>query len=380
MGVSKQKPDTPDVPAEELDYLTIIPLHKEEVEYFIYPYAHFGRVFPFYYRINKGEWIEVNLSGTSAPVFCIDLNKTKELQLKCNSVEFDPESSSIQHFSISSIGSFSLGGTPMSIIYGDDFNAYDYVPESSLVSTFANNSGLESIVNPETFLPYTNVSDSCYVSLFSGCTSLTNSPTLPATTLTYDCYTMMFYGCSNLNHIKMLAKEAKSKSGISIEIEDCLYDWVNGVSPTGTFIKNPDATWEVYGDSGIPNGWTVKMDGEDSGNDFGIDFPLYLEFDYCEESWSNKTCYRDADELGLKLRDVLLNIIDEYGIEINSSSKDVTEQVLDTLGVNIYIDNDKIVSINKTIYSNGSIDVFMLGSDGNTSMIFSNGEIQKDYL
>lgn len=263
MGVSKQEPDTPDVPAEELDYLTIIPLHEEEVEYFIYPYVNSSRVFPFYYRINKGEWVEVNLSGTSAPVFCIDLNKTKELQLKCNSVEFDPESMSIQHFSISSVGSFSLGGTPMSIIYGDDFNDYDYVPESSLVSTFANNSGLKSIVNPETFLPYTNVSDACYVSLFSGCTSLTNSPTLPATTLTYDCYTMMFHGCSNLNHIKMLAKEAKSKSGISIGIEDCLYDWVNGVSPTGTFIKNPDATWEVYGVSGIPKGWTVKMDGED---------------------------------------------------------------------------------------------------------------------
>ena len=105
----------------------------------------------------------------------------------------------------------------MSIIYGDDFNAYDYVPESSLVSMFANNSGLESIVNPETFLPYTNVSDSCYVSLFEGCTSLTNSPTLPATTLTYDCYAMMFRGCSNLKHIKMLAKEAKKHEGFLLE-------------------------------------------------------------------------------------------------------------------------------------------------------------------
>ena len=40
-----------------------------------------------------------------------------------------------------------------------------------------------------------------------------------------------------------------------------LLDWVKGVSPTGTFIKNPDATWDVRGSNGVPEGWTIKFDG-----------------------------------------------------------------------------------------------------------------------
>ena len=322
MASSVKETDVPDTPTKELDYLTIIPLHEEEVEYFIYPYSDSHRydVFPFYYRINKGEWVEVNVSGNYDKVFCINLNKTKELQLKCNSVEFNPESLSVQYFSISSIGSFSLGGTPMSIIYGDDFNAYDYVPDSFLQSTFANNLGLERIVNPETFLPYTNLGEACYVSLFAGCTSLTNSPTLHATTLTCDCYAMMFHGCSNLKHIKMLAKEAKSTSGISIGIEDCLYDWVNGVSPTGTFVKHPDMTSLPTGVNGIPEGWAVVNDGEESGGgdtrppeSTEFEFPLYLNTEVITEE--EGFLYRER--LNDSITNELLNLLtSEFGYPI----------------------------------------------------------------
>ena len=41
--------------------------------------------------------------------------------------------------------------------------------------------------------------------------------------------------------------------------------WVRGVASTGTFVKNPDATWDVVGVSGVPEGWTVKFDGEEDG-------------------------------------------------------------------------------------------------------------------
>lgn len=34
--------------------------------------------------------------------------------------------------------------------------------------------------------------------------------------------------------------------------------WVNNVSSTGTFIKNPEATWDVTGANGVPSGWTVQ--------------------------------------------------------------------------------------------------------------------------
>ena len=48
----------------------------------------------------------------------------------------------------------------------------------------------------------------------------------------------------------MLATDI-SKSG-------CLTNWVNGVSPTGTFVKNVAATWETICISGIPYKWDVE--------------------------------------------------------------------------------------------------------------------------
>ena len=42
-----------------------------------------------------------------------------------------------------------------------------------------------------------------------------------------------------------------------ISASNCLYDWVNGVPSTGTFVKHPDANIPT-GRSGIPSGWTVE--------------------------------------------------------------------------------------------------------------------------
>ncbi len=44
----------------------------------------------------------------------------------------------------------------------------------------------------------------------------------------------------------------------------CLYDWVSGVASSGTFVKNKDATWNVVGVDGVPEGWTVESDLDDS--------------------------------------------------------------------------------------------------------------------
>ena len=88
--------------------------------------------------------------------------------------------------------------------------------------------------------------------MFSDCTSLTTAPELPATTLSNSCYRYMFFNCKKLNYIKMLATD--------ISANKCLEDWVNKVSSTGTFVKNPDMTSLPTGNSGIPSGWTVVDD------------------------------------------------------------------------------------------------------------------------
>ena len=33
--------------------------------------------------------------------------------------------------------------------------------------------------------------------------------------------------------------------------------WVSGVAPSGTFVKNSAAKWDVTGVNGIPSGWTA---------------------------------------------------------------------------------------------------------------------------
>ena len=99
-------------------------------------------------------------------------------------------------------------------------------------------------------LPATSLANNCYDMMFHGCTSLTTAPVLPATTLAEACYQHMFNGCTNLNSITMLATD--------ISASNCLTYWVNGVAATGTFYKNPAATWTVTGASGIPAGWTVQ--------------------------------------------------------------------------------------------------------------------------
>ena len=108
------------------------------------------------------------------------------------------------------------------------------------------------------FLPATTLASSCYREMFIDCTNLTTAPELPATTLAKDCYDYMFYGCSKLNYIKMLATD--------ISAQNCLRNWVSGVSSTGTFVKNPAMTTLPTGVDGIPSGWAVVNDGEESGD------------------------------------------------------------------------------------------------------------------
>ena len=98
-------------------------------------------------------------------------------------------------------------------------------------------------------LPVTTLANYCYGSMFYGCTSLTTAPELPATTLTNHCYSGMFTNCSRLNYIKAMFTTTPSSS--------YTVNWVNGVSSSGTFVKNSTATWNVSGVNGVPSGWTV---------------------------------------------------------------------------------------------------------------------------
>lgn len=114
--------------------------------------------------------------------------------------------------------------------------------------------GCSSLVTPPA-LSASVLAESCYSRMFALCESLEEAPELPAPTLEKSCYNMMFYGCTSLRYIKCLATD--------ISAQYCLYSWVEGVSPTGMFEKDPNAKWP-RGESGIPAGWKIHGLSEDN--------------------------------------------------------------------------------------------------------------------
>ena len=107
-----------------------------------------------------------------------------------------------------------------------------------------------SLVTAPSVLPATTLAQYCYSSMFNCCTSLTTAPELPAETLATSCYQSMFQGCTSLNYIKAMFTTAPG--------ETYTYEWVSGVSSTGTFVKNSAATWTTTGVNAVPRGWTVE--------------------------------------------------------------------------------------------------------------------------
>lgn len=84
--------------------------------------------------------------------------------------------------------------------------------------------------------------------LFNGCSNLTKSPIIRIVSenVATDYLTEMFKDCENLNEVTLLATNYNSLD---------YNDWLNGVSPTGIFYKNPNATLP---DGIVPEGWEVR--------------------------------------------------------------------------------------------------------------------------
>lgn len=275
----------------ENEYFTIIALTDGTISY-----SHKEGSNPMFYSINEGEWIETTVSVD------IPVSKNNMIRFKSNRGN---QAYNQETFTSGGTAQFAVAGNLMSLVAGDDFATY--VPNTNATGTdgelycsfknfFKDCTGLISAQNliikycdNESFsnffngcynlqippklpartlanscyyqmfmsctklttapaLPATTLADSCYDFMFCNCTKLTQAPELPASTLAKSCYQHMFMSCSSLNYIKCLATD--------ISATFCTDYWVLGVASTGTFVKNPNTTWET-GFSGIPEGWTV---------------------------------------------------------------------------------------------------------------------------
>jgi hypothetical protein len=221
-----------------------------------------------YYSMDKGEtWIPSVETG-------ITLSSGDTISFKWIMQDTQPgetawSTSPIKYNTIA----FKTYGNYLSMVYGDDFATgtslenkvvipglfYECtgLVDASNLKLVATQLGKHSYENmflgctnlvaaPE--LPAEILAPGCYMSMFKGCTSLTTAPELPATALYSQSYWEMFSGCTNLNYIKCLATD--------ISASFCTRGWVDGVSSTGTFVKDANTTWPT-GPNGIPSNWTV---------------------------------------------------------------------------------------------------------------------------
>lgn len=105
-----------------------------------------------------------------------------------------------------------------------------------------------SLIKAPSILPATKLSGWDYANMFHSCKSLVNAPELIAETLTLACYYQMFYNCTSLKSLKCHAKATASNATIN---------WFSGVKTSGTFYGHSEYGW-ASGISGIPTTWTFE--------------------------------------------------------------------------------------------------------------------------
>ena len=246
---------------------------------------------------DKQTWTTV--TPNAAPTYFITLNAGERVYIKgSNNAYYDGSWSTKGYFT--STGQFNVSGNIMSLLYKDNFQNQTTLSSANVFNSLFYNANklisAEHLVLPATTLadscynsmfkgcsslttapelpattlknrcyssmfynctslttvpelPATTLTDYCYSTMFKGCSSLTKAPALPATTLANYCYYNMFNGCTSLNYIKMLATDVSAYS--------CMQSWVGNVASSGTFVKDVSATLPT-GNNGIPDGWTVE--------------------------------------------------------------------------------------------------------------------------
>ena len=270
------------------DYLTFIALEDGTFTFKMTAKLTTAAVPSMSYSTDNGAtWTTVqNIDNEAVTVTTPTVARGNKVLWKSNAVQYyiNPDSYSggnVGQGSFSSTGTYNVEGNIMSLMYEDDFKGKTSfkTPISSGygAGTFANlfkdNPNIISVEHLE--LPATTLTESCYSSMFNGCTSLTTAPELPATTLANYCYQNMFYGCTSLTTAPELPATALTNQCYNSMFNGCTKlnyikamcttapstsytkNWVSGVAATGTFVKNSSATWNVTGVNGIPSGWTV---------------------------------------------------------------------------------------------------------------------------
>lgn len=252
------------------DYLTLKVITGGDI---IWKYAGSNGSKTIEYSINEGTWTSVTSTtgGTAIPVVAGD-----SVRLRGSNTAYSSDRTIFSAFS-GGTATYDVEGNAMSMLYGDNFENQVALPANWALANLFNTANIvsaENLILPATAmtscgyramfahctgmtsapeLPATVLASSAYTYMFQDCVSLETAPELPALTLANYCYTGMFDVCSSLNYIKCMAT--------NISASNCTSGWVNGVSRTGTFVKDVNNNSWILGTNGIPVGWTTQEVG-----------------------------------------------------------------------------------------------------------------------
>ena len=194
-----------------------------------------------FYSTDGNNWESMGSTDTTAITATIPANGKLYLKSTNNGLT---DGNDTAFTMISASGSHNIGGNIMSLIAGDNFENAQPDLQSYFKRLFKNDTAL---VDASALVLPTTATTACYAETFSGCTSLTTTPVLQVAALSGYCYYRMFEYCTNLNSVTTYAQD--------ISAENCINNWLDGVSSTGDFYNLGGATF-ASGVSGIPEGWT----------------------------------------------------------------------------------------------------------------------------
>ncbi len=110
-------------------------------------------------------------------------------------------------------GTMITGGTAECYVYGNVMSLVDetgfatattLIGDRAFYQLFYQNTKIYNHESKKVVLPATKLAESCYDSMFSDCTGLTEAPVLPATMLEKECYSSIFMGCTALTAAPVL--------------------------------------------------------------------------------------------------------------------------------------------------------------------------------
>ncbi len=183
------------------------------------------------YSKDKKTWTTITLKGTNT----IPMNSGERVYFRNDSGSFNwyKKARDMFYTQIKCSNNHKVGGNINSLL---DYNNYNVtITPYCFFMLFYENEYLTDA--NELIFPKTSLAESCYSSMFSGCTSLTTAPKLPATTLAPNCYSSMFGRCNKLTVAPELSATTLAKNCYQSMFSGCTSLTVSPVLPATT-LKN----------------------------------------------------------------------------------------------------------------------------------------------